>query len=108
VSHDARRAVLDVGDIGVIDTFTFGSGIGTPATVGLHVEWTATGPPVARGKGKAVAPTDAAAVLGRFAVAASTASLTGAEFGFAFRSNGDVSTARTFAEMGRERNGSFL
>jgi hypothetical protein len=108
VSDDGRKAVLHVEDIQVIDSFQFLSGIGTPITVSIHVEWRATGPPVKRGKGGAVPPTDPAAFLGQFAVAESTAAFTGEEFGFGFRSDPGVSTARTFAEMGRERNGVFL
>ena len=107
-SRDGRRAALDVEEIEVIDSFTFGSGTGTPATVSLHVEWAATAPPVNRGKGGTVAPTDPAAFLARFAVAESTATFTGSEFGFSFRSDPGVSTARTFAEIGPERNGAFL
>jgi hypothetical protein len=57
----------------------------------------ATAPAVDRGKGGAVAPTDPAAFLARFAVAQSTAAFTGSEFGFSFRSNPRVSTARTRA-----------
>ena len=101
-------AVLDVKDIEVIDSFQFLSGLGTPATVSIHVEWSATGPLVQRGEGRAVPSTDPAAFLGRFRVAESTAAITGSEFGFSFRSNPDVDTTRTFAEIGSERNGSFL
>jgi hypothetical protein len=108
VSHDGGSAVLDVKDIEVIDSFTFGSGIGTPATLTFHIEWRATGPFVDRGKGTAVAPTDPAAFLGRFAVARSTAEFEVSEFGFEFRSNPGVSSDEGFAEMGRERNGAFL
>lgn len=107
-SDDGRKAVLDVEDVQVIDSFQFGSGIGTPGTVGIHAEWTATGPLVDRGKDSAVSPTDAAAFSGQFAVAKSTAVITGSEFGFSFRSNPGVSTAGTFAEVGTEKNGSFL
>jgi hypothetical protein len=63
---------------------------------------------VQRGKGATVAADDPAAFLGRFAVAESTAKFAGAEFGFSFWSNPGVSTAGTFAEIGQERNGSFL
>ena len=108
VSEDGRQAVLDIGDVGVIDSFQILSGTGTPATVSVHAEWTAVGPQVQRGKGGAVPPTDPGAFLGRFAVAESTAKFAGSEFGFSFHSNPGVSTAQTFAEMGRERNGSFL
>ena len=107
-SDDGRRAILHIEDVGVIDSFQFLSGTGTPATVGLDAEWTATGPKVQRGKGATVAADDAAAFLGRFAVAESTARFAGAEFGFSFRSNPGVSTAGTFAEIGQESNGSFL
>jgi hypothetical protein len=108
VSDDGREAVLHIEDVGVIDSFQILSGTGTPATVSVHAEWKATGPLVPRGKGGAVAPTDPAAFLGQFAVAESTARFAGAEFGFSFHSDPGVSTAHTFAEMGRERNGVFL
>ena len=108
VSDDGRNAVLHVEDVGVIDSFQIFSGTGTPATVSLHAEWRATGPPVRRGKGSTVPPTDPAAFLAQFAVAESRATFAGEEFGFSFRSNQGVSTAQTFAEMGQERNGVFL
>jgi hypothetical protein len=108
VSNDGRHAVLHVEDVGVIDSFQILSGTGTPATVTVHAEWTATGPPVQRGKGRAVPPTDPAAFIGQVAVAESTATFAGAEFGFSFNSNPGVSTAHTFAEIGLERNGVFL
>jgi hypothetical protein len=108
VSDDGRHAVLELQNVGVIDDFAFGSGAeGTPGKVSLRVEWRATGPFVQRGKGNSVPPTDPAAFRGQFAVAESTAEIAGSEFGFSFRSNPGVSTARTFAEMGQERNGSF-
>jgi hypothetical protein len=107
-SHDGRRARLRVDAINVIDSFTFGGPIGTPATLSLDVRWHASGPTVERGKGEAVADTDPGAFLGRFAAARSTAAITGSEFGFRFRTNPGVSTDDTFAELGRERNGTFL
>jgi hypothetical protein len=108
VSRDGRNAVLDVEGLDVIDSFQFGTGIGTPATLSYHIEWRATGPFVDRGKGTAVPPTDPAAFLARFAVARSTAEFEASELGFSFRSNHDVSSDRGYAQMGRERNGAFL
>jgi hypothetical protein len=108
ISHDGRRAVLDLEDFQVIDSFQFLGPNQMPATVSLHVEWRATGPFVDRGKGNTVPATDPAAFLGRFAAARSTAAFTGSEFGFSFRSDPGVSTDRTFAEIGRERNGALL
>ncbi len=110
-SDNGRHAVLEVNNKALIDSFSFGNPAfpeGTPAVLNLRVEWQATEPPRQRGKGKTVPATDPAAFLAEFAVAESTAEITGSEFGFGFRSNPGVSTARTFAEMGRERNGSFL
>jgi hypothetical protein len=108
VSPDRRRAVLDVKGLQVIDSFHVFGPDNTPATMSFHIEWQATGPFVARGKGSAVPATDPAAFRARFAVARSTARFEASEFGFSFTSNPDVSTDRGFAEMGHERNGVFL
>jgi hypothetical protein len=108
VSRDGRRATIRAGDVCVLDSFQFGGPVSVPATISLNVTWEATGQRVSRGKGSAVAPTDPAAFLGRFAAARSTASFTGSELGFSFRSDPGVSTDRGYAEMGTERNGSFL
>ena len=97
-SDDARHATLEIKNEGVIDSFAFGNPAfleGTPGVVSLRVQWRATEP---RGKDSSVPATDPAAFLGRFALAESSAHITGAEFGFSFRSNPGVSTARTFAE----------
>jgi hypothetical protein len=108
VSDDRRRAVLDVDDIQVIESYRLFGPNTTPATLSFHIEWQATGPFVERGKDATVAPTDPAAFLARFAVARSTAEFEVSEFGFSFRSDPGVSTDQGFAEMGRERNGVFL
>jgi hypothetical protein len=108
VSRDGRRATLRVDEVSVIDSFQFLGPVSVPATVSLNVTWEATGDRLPRGKGSAVPATDPAAFLGRFAFARSTASFSGSELGFSFRSNPGVSTDRGFAEMGTERNGSFL
>jgi hypothetical protein len=109
VSADGRRAVLHLTDFPVVDSFSFGSPIATPATVSLRVEWTATGPFVERGSGKDVAPTSDAAFRGRFAPAVSTATFAGSELGFSFRAHRGVTTAGGgYAQMGWHRNGVFL
>jgi hypothetical protein len=108
VSDHGRRAVLDVDDIQVIESYRLFGPNTTPATLSFHIEWQATGPFVERGKDATVAPTDPAAFLARFAVARSTAEFEVSEFGFSFRSDPGVSTVQGFAEMGLERNGVFL
>lgn len=108
LSDDGRRAVLDVEDIQVIESYRLFGPNTTPATLSFHIEWQATGPFVARGKDATVAPTDPAAFLARFAVARSTAEFEVSELGFSFSSDPGVSTDQGFAEVGRERNGVFL
>jgi hypothetical protein len=87
-----RRAVLDVKDLPVIDTFQFFGPNDTPGLVDFRVEWEATGPAVARGMGAGVGPTDPRAFLAEFAPAVSTGSLSGKEIGFEFESNRGAST----------------
>ena len=104
-----RRAVLHVRNLPVIDTFQFFGPSDTPALVDFRAEWEATGPAVARGRGDAVPPTDPAAFLGTIAPAVSTISCEGREFGFEFESDRGASTSpRGWAQIGTQRNGSFV
>jgi hypothetical protein len=108
LSREGRRAVLEVRDLPVIDSFQFFGPNQIPASVSFRVRWDASGPFVARGSGASVPATDAAAFSGEVAVATSTGTFSGSEFGFGFRSDPGVSTARGFAVLARERNGVFL
>ncbi len=104
-----RRAVMHVKNLPVIDSFQFFGPNDTPALVDFRVEWRASGPPVPRGSGAAVAPTDPAAFVGEFAPAVSVASFSGEELGFEFESRRGVSTSpRGYAQLGTQRNGAFL
>jgi hypothetical protein len=107
VSRSGRRAVLEVDDLAVIDSFQFLGASQTPSSVSFRIEWRATGPFEARGRGGEVAATDPAAFLGEIATARSTGFFEGEEFGFAFEAEGDTDP-RGYAQMGRERNGVFL
>jgi hypothetical protein len=107
VSHDGRRATLEARDLSVIDSFQFGGPNMVPATVSFTVKWEAIGDRHSRGLGSTVPPGDPAAFLGRFARARSTASFSGSELGFSFKSNA-ANTDRGYGEMGPERNGVFL
>jgi hypothetical protein len=106
VSHDGRRATLEAEDVCVLDSFQFLGPTSIAASVSFKVRWEATGPRQRRGSGSSVPPPDPAAFLGRFAPARATGSFSGSEVGFGFTGRGD--TARTFAELGPERNGVFL
>jgi hypothetical protein len=98
--------VLDVRDLAVLDSLP--TGTDTPATVSLHIEWDAKEAFDPHGLGSSVAATEPGAFLARTAAADSTAVFSGFEFGFSFHSDPGVSTERGYAQMGRERNGSFL
>jgi hypothetical protein len=109
ISADGRRAVLRLKDLPVVDSYSFGNPTSTPASVSLRVEWDATGAFAERGSGAAVAPTSEAAFRGRIAPAVSTATFSGSEFGFSFRSRPGVTTeSGGYAQMGFCRNGVFL
>ncbi len=101
-------ATLRATNVPVIDSFQFLGPNVVPAVVSFDIRWETTGPAAALGSGKAVAATDPAAFLGQFAPARSTGSFSGSELGFSFRSDPGVSSDRGYAELGQERNGSFL
>jgi hypothetical protein len=107
VSRDGRRAVLEMRDVPVIDSFQFFGPNQTPATVSFRVEWRATDSFEQRGSGATVPPEDPAAFLGDIAPARSTGHFSGEEWGFSFSSD-HASTDRSYAQIGRSRNGVFL
>jgi hypothetical protein len=108
VSRSGRRAVLEMHDVPVIDSFQFFGPNQIPASVSFRIEWRATGPFVPRGKGAAVPATDIAAFLGDIAPARSTISAGAEEWGFAFRSDRASTDGGGYAQLGRTRNGVFL
>jgi hypothetical protein len=98
-----------VKNLPVIDTFQFFGPNDTPALVDFRAEWEASGPAVPRGSGDTVPPTDATAFLGKIAPAVSMLSCRGKELGFEFKADRGASSARGgWAQIGRERNGSFI
>jgi len=107
VSRDGSHATLEAKDVCVVDSFQFGGPVEVPASVSFTVRWDAIGPRQRRGSGSGVPPTDPAAFLGSFAFARSTAEFSGRELGFSFHSN-LATTDGGFAEIGPERNGTFL
>jgi hypothetical protein len=92
----------------MIDTFQLFGPRDTPVVLDITMEWNALDDPVNLGSGNTVPPTDAAAFLGSFARARSTAHFSARQLGFSFRSDPGVSSDLGYAEIGRERNGVFL
>jgi hypothetical protein len=102
------HARLRAKDVPVIDSFQFGSPNSTPATVDFDLRWDAVGPAEDLGKGTGVDPTDPAAFLGRFAPARAVGRFSASEISFRFRSDPGASSDQGYAQIGTERNGSFL
>jgi hypothetical protein len=112
MTGNGKQAHLHARGVPLIESYAlFGtpSPLGTvsnPATVDLEVDWRATGPAVPRGSGPAGPPAEA--FLGSFAPARATGTFSGSELGFEFTTNGRASSDGAYAEIGSERNGSFL
>jgi hypothetical protein len=107
VRDGGRSARLRLREQPLLDTFTLGGPLAIAAQVNLDVTWDATSKPSARGKGKGVASTSPAAFSGDFAEADCRGKVSGFETGFAFET-GPLRAMDFFAELGQERNGSFL
>jgi hypothetical protein len=107
LNRDVRRAVLEMRDVPVIDSFQFFGPNQIAASISMRVEWRASGRFARRGSGSNVPEKDMAAFLGDIAPARSTAWFAGEEWGFEFRSE-RADTDRGYAQMGRTRNGAFL
>jgi len=107
VSRDGRRAVLEMHDVPVVDSFQFFGPNQVPATVSFRSEWRATGRFEQRGSGATVPAEDLAAFLGDIAPARSTVRCSGEEWGFSFSSD-LAGTDGGSAQLGRSRNGVFL
>ena len=106
VSRNGRRAVLEMDDVQLVDSFQFFGPKQVPSTVSCRVEWEAAGPFATRGSGTSVPPTDKAAFLGDIAPARSRGWFAGEEWGFSFEARG--SEQGGWAQIGRVRNGVFL
>jgi hypothetical protein len=107
VHHDGRVARLKLRAQPLVDTFTISGTLGIAARVNIEVVWSTTSEPVARGQGIVVDPTSPAAFSANFAEAECHGRVSGVETGFAFET-GPLTATAFFAEMGQERNWSFL
>ncbi len=106
VSDNGRQATLEAEDVCVLDSFQFGGPVTVPASVSFKIRWEATGRRERHGSGSDVPATEPAAFLGRFADARPAGTFSGSEVGFSFKGRAD--TDRGFAQLGPERNGTFL
>jgi hypothetical protein len=105
--NQGRDARLLLRDLPLVDTFEFGGPLAIAAQVDVDVRWQATGEFIERGEGSAADPESSAAFSGNFAEADCTGWVSGVETGFSFET-GKLTAADFYAQMGPERNGSFL
>ena len=116
VSQDGKEATLHVESASVVDDLQRFGGANIPATISFDITWTATGPRDHYRSGS-TDPTDPRNFDGKFRIALATGTLSGSNAeGFSFATVDSASTAKVssvlgipgWAEMGIERNGSFL
>jgi hypothetical protein len=98
-------AELNVEHASVLDDFQFLAPSAVPATVSIHMKWTATGA-VEHFVPQSSDPTDPTNFAAEFRQAVATGTFSGSELGFSFTAN--ASSEGVFAEFGHERNGLFL
>jgi hypothetical protein len=104
VSPDGRTLTVDAHDVAVIDDPS-----GMPATVSFQITWTGRRRRQRRGRGGTAPATSPAAFVGRFLrKTTATGSFSGSETGFTFSSDATPVAKSVFAELGTERNGTFL
>jgi hypothetical protein len=95
-------------DVQVVDSFQFLGENSVPATVSFDLTWTASGPRHHYKPGSSD-PTDPTFFDGKFRGAEVTGSFSGSNAdGFTFTSDPGVTAEGSFAELGTERNGSFI
>lgn len=104
---NASHAGLRLRNLPLVDTFTFFGPTNVSAGVDIDLVWNAIGPPHERGKGTDVDPKDPAAFSGQFSEANCYGYVRGHEIGFSFQTK-RLDSSGYYAQLGRERNGSFL
>ena len=104
VSPDERTLAVDAHDLTVIDEPS-----GVPATVSFQITWTGHRGHQRHGRGRTAPAASPGAFVGRFLrKTTATGSFSGTETGFTFSSDATPVAKSIFAELGVERNGTFL
>ncbi len=103
---EGRTVRLHLDNVPVVDNLFFMGPGQIFATVSFDVTWTSSGE-VQHFRPLSSDPTDPTNFAAEFRFATATGTFSGSESGFSFTSN-VASSEGIFAEMGTERNGSFL
>jgi len=108
VSKNLKTASLHLENVQIIDSFTFLGEHSVPATVSFDITWVGSGARHHYKPGSSD-PTDPTNFNGKFRNAVATGSFSGSNAdGFSFTSDPGASSAGVFAEIGIEKNGSFI
>jgi hypothetical protein len=116
ISKNGKSATLHVANIDVVDDLQIFGGGNIPSTVSFDMTWTSVGPRHHYKPGS-TDPLDPTNFDGKFRLAVATGTFSGSNAdGFSFSTVGVASSAEVselfgipgFAEMGVERNGSYL
>jgi hypothetical protein len=116
VNRDLKLATLHIESAAAVDDLHRFGGANIPSTVSLDITWRAAGRQH-HYKPESTDPTDPSNFDGKFRIAVATGTISGSNAeGFSFRTVGSASTEKIssvlgipgWAEMGTERNGSFL
>ena len=107
-SKNLKTATLHMENVAIIDSFVFLGEDSVPATVSFDITWTASGPRHHYKPGSPD-PTDPTNFNGKFRDAVATGTFSGSNSdGFSFSSDPGATSQGLFAEIGTERNGSFV
>ena len=116
ISKNGKSATLHVANIDVVDDLQIFGGANIPSTVSFDMTWTSVGPRHHYKPGSDD-PLDPSNFDGKFRLAVATGTFSGSNAdGFSFSTVGIASSAEVsglfgipgFAEIGFERNGSYL
>ena len=108
VSANKKTATLHLEDVSIIDSFQFLGENSVPATVSFDITWTGSGPRH-HFKSGSNDPTDPTNFNGKFRFGVATGTFSGSNSdGFSFTSDPGASSQGIFAEIGIERNGSYV
>ena len=107
VHNGGKKAKLHTHNLPVPDTFFFANNVSVASEISAKVTWKNAGPPVDRGNGNSVPPSDFSAFEGTFRETDCVGTASGAETGFSFKSS-KMNASGFYASIGPEKNGAYL
>ena len=103
-----KRAVLDLHDTPLCDSFFFGNCQGVASQASTRLVWRATTERIERGEGLGADPNTPGAFSGQLSDATCEGKVSGRQTGFDYRTPGKLDASGFYANFGHARNGAFL